>query len=128
MQVAVVAVAESPTELMFQLPQVRLLSSPMAQVAQQELPALDPHLLSVVVFTQQAAVAVVPLIRAVVPVLLLVQQEELELQRVAVVVMVPEELRRMVAWVRPEPSFQSLALQLCMEQAAVAAVMTELAV
>ena len=100
----------------------------MAQAAQQELPALDPHLLSVAAFTQQAVAPVVPHIQVVVPVRLLVQQEEPELQRVAVVVMVPEELRRMVAWVRPEPSFQSPALQLCMEQAVVAAVMTEPAV
>jgi hypothetical protein len=122
--VAVVALEESPTELMFQLPQVRLLSSLMAQVVQQEPPVLDRHLLSVAAFIQQAAAPVVPHIQLVVPAHRHVLPVEREHQREAEEAMAPVELRRMGAWVRLEQFYQLLELQLCMEPAAAVVAMT----
>jgi hypothetical protein len=125
--VAVVAVVESPTELMFQLPQVRLLSSPMAQVVRQELLVLDRHLRSVAAFIQQAAAPVVPHIQLAVPAHRHVLPVEREHQREAEEAMAPVELHRMVAWVRLEQFYQLLELQLCMEPAAAVVAMTAVA-
>jgi hypothetical protein len=124
MPVAVVAVVESPTELMFQLPQVRLSSSPMAQVVRQELPVLDRHLRSVAAFIQQAVAPVVPHIQLVVPVHRHVLPVEREHQLEAEEAMAPVELRRVVAWVRLEQFYQLLELQLCMEPAVAVVDMT----